>query len=102
MKAQTVRNRSRFAVSGAFSAILLVVTAESAAAQTSVESSIPFTLDGPVGIAAVILGAGGLVIGLFRHRRPAAAAEVPPVELEEPTEVVLPHPRQPAPQHDHS
>lgn len=52
---------------------LVVVTAESASAQTAVGSSVPFALAGPVGFVAVALGVGGVVVGLLRRRKVAAA-----------------------------
>jgi hypothetical protein len=69
-------------------AAVLVTAAQPAAAadeQVAVESA-SFGLLGPVGIAAVALGFGGLVVGLLRHRRrdrvasAAVTAPMPPVE----------------------
>ncbi|WP_253770383.1 hypothetical protein [Goodfellowiella coeruleoviolacea] len=51
----------------------------------TVESRISGNLAGPVGLVAVLLGLGGLVLGLVRHRRAAqveamaAAAAATPV-----------------------
>jgi hypothetical protein len=42
-------------------------------AQTVSEGSVPFAL-GPVGVIAVALGAGGVLLGLLRRRRDALAA----------------------------
>ncbi|GAB3436957.1 hypothetical protein [Actinophytocola sediminis] len=54
--------------------VALVTAAQGAAAATLADddvaaTSVSFGLLGPVGIAAVVLGFGGLVIGLLRHRR---------------------------------
>jgi hypothetical protein len=64
----------------------LVTAAQPAAAaaddQVAAES-VSYGLLGPVGIAAVVLGFGGLVAGLLRHRRRDAGAAMPvrpPVE----------------------
>ncbi|OLF05051.1 hypothetical protein BLA60_38105 [Actinophytocola xinjiangensis] len=57
----------------------LVVAAQGAAAAPVAEddvaaTSVSFGLLGPVGIGAVVLGFGGLVIGLLRHRRRVVTA----------------------------
>lgn len=54
--------------------VALVALAQSASAATLADgdvaaTSVSFGLLGPVGIAAVALGFGGLVVGLLRHRR---------------------------------
>ncbi|WP_285507966.1 hypothetical protein [Actinokineospora sp. NBRC 105648] len=79
-----------------FSAALLVGTAEVASAAPAVESSVPFTIAGPVGIAAVIVGVGGLVVGLLRRRK-VAKVVVPTV-----VQVPVPAPRRAAVQVDNS
>jgi hypothetical protein len=65
-------------------AVLVTVAQPAAAAseEVAVESG-SSGLAGPVGIAAVAVGFGGLVVGLLRHRRRVAGAAVtvrPPVE----------------------
>jgi hypothetical protein len=59
------------------------VTASAGTADGVAASSMQFPI-GPVGIAAVVVGLGGLVTGLVRHhRRIAAAAAAPqPVVIE--------------------
>lgn len=59
--------------------VALVAAAQGAAATPVAEddvaaTSVSFGLLGPVGIAAVVLGFGGLVIGLLRHRRRVVTA----------------------------
>ena len=57
--------------------VALVAAAHSASAaseQRVTADSASFGLLGPVGIAAVVLGFGGLVAGLLRHRRREAGA----------------------------
>ncbi|HEV7650067.1 MAG TPA: hypothetical protein VGP26_18120 [Actinophytocola sp.] len=43
--------------------------ASAAAAEKVAAESVSYGLAGPVGIAAVVVGFGGLIIGLLRHRR---------------------------------
>lgn len=61
--------------------VALVALAQSASAATLADglanedvaaTSVSFGLLGPVGIGAVVLGFGGLVVGLLRHRRRGA------------------------------
>lgn len=50
--------------------VLLVVVAAPAAAQSGVaEERLSFGIAGPVGIVAVVLGAGVFLVGLLRRRR---------------------------------
>lgn len=69
-------------------AVLVVAgqTASASAADDVAASSMPFPV-GPVGIAVVALGFGGLVAGLVRHRRrvvaPPAVAKPEPVVNEQ-------------------
>jgi hypothetical protein len=49
-----------------------LATAE--AADDVAAESVSYGLAGPVGIAAVVVGFGGLVLGLLRHRRREAIA----------------------------
>jgi hypothetical protein len=56
------------AVAGTASATAHEVTDKVAA------ESVSYGLAGPVGIAAVVIGIGGLVIGLLRHRRRVVGA----------------------------
>ncbi|MGH3875635.1 MAG: hypothetical protein ACRDSK_01210 [Actinophytocola sp.] len=64
----------------ALAGVALAAMAQSAAASTAaVDESVAaegasFGFAGPVGIAAVVVGFGGLIIGLLRHRRRDAAA----------------------------
>ncbi|SDD17554.1 hypothetical protein [Actinokineospora iranica] len=91
MKAQAVRDLGgRIGVPVTVSVALLVGTAESAAAATAaVESTAQFPFGGPLGIGAVVVGAGGLVLGLVRRRRVTAAAAAAE-KLAEPVVVSLP------------
>jgi hypothetical protein len=50
-----------------------VATADPTAADGVSAERFSFGVAGPVGIVAVALGLGGLVLGLLRHRRNAAA-----------------------------
>ncbi|MBM7770178.1 hypothetical protein JOD54_000382 [Actinokineospora baliensis] len=52
----------------------------------AVESSVPFTVAGPVGIAAVIVGVGGFAVGLVRRRKTTKA----PVPVVTPLKVPAP------------
>ncbi|GAA3018089.1 hypothetical protein [Actinokineospora globicatena] len=72
---------SRMAVAGSVAVVFLVGSAPGAVAGTggTVESSVPFTVAGPVGIAAVIVGVGGLAVGLLRRRKASKAPVVPVV-----------------------
>jgi len=52
--------------------VVLVAGADLAAAEVSDDvaaESVSYGLAGPVGIAAVVVGFGGLILGLLRHRR---------------------------------
>jgi hypothetical protein len=49
-----------------------LATAE--AAEKVAAESVSYGLAGPVGIAAVVVGFGGLIVGLLRHRRRGAVA----------------------------
>jgi hypothetical protein len=50
--------------------VLMLLSAPSAFAQNAtLESRMPFTVAGPLGISVVAIGVGGLVLGLWRHRR---------------------------------
>jgi hypothetical protein len=63
----------------AIAGLLLVVTAHAAAAaqgDTTVESSMPTTIAGPVGITVAAIGLAGLVLGLLRFLRKSAKARV--------------------------
>ena len=70
----------------AFAVAALVTAAQPAAAAADGQvaaQNVSYGLLGPVGIAAVVLGFGGLIVGLLRHRRRDAGAGVPvrpPVE----------------------
>lgn len=50
-------------------AVAGATTAAAASAEPAAESHLPITLDGPVATLAILLGVGGLVAGLLRHRR---------------------------------
>ena len=60
--------------------VVLVAGADLAGAATAdatekvAAESVSYGLAGPVGIAAVVVGFGGLVLGLLRHRRREAGA----------------------------
>jgi hypothetical protein len=63
--------------------VALTAMAQSAAASTvtAADESVAaegasFGMAGPVGIAAVVVGFGGLIVGLLRHRRREAAAAI--------------------------
>jgi hypothetical protein len=56
--------------------------ASASAAEGVAASNMQFPV-GPVGIAAIVVGLGGLVTGLVRHRRRVVAAMVPPVTVVE-------------------
>ncbi len=70
----------------ALAVAVLVTAAQPAAAAADgpvAAESVSYGLLGPVGIAAVVLGFGGLIVGLLRHRRRdggAGLAVRPPVE----------------------
>ncbi|MDQ3404511.1 MAG: hypothetical protein M3548_14160 [Actinomycetota bacterium] len=72
---------------------LLVLTAPTASAQAAIEGGMPVSLAGPVGIAAVIAGVGGVVIGLIRRRKVTVSQANQRIVIEEP--VPLPAPRHP-------
>ena len=70
----------RVSVVLALAVVALATTAAAAGASTAdgvAASNMQFPI-GPVGIAAVVVGLGGLVTGLVRHRRREVAAQVPP------------------------
>jgi hypothetical protein len=82
-----VRNRVASAVAGLvrLSVVLTLVpvalvTGVSVASATTADgvaaSNMQFPI-GPVGVAAVVVGLGGLVTGLVRHRRREVAAQAP-------------------------
>lgn len=63
--------------------LLLVATAQGASAQEdgNIEARVPFSIAGPVGLATVALGLGGLALGLLRLRRKfVTRVEVTPIE----------------------
>ncbi|GAA0596686.1 hypothetical protein GCM10010174_09970 [Kutzneria viridogrisea] len=59
--------RGTLAVSGLVSALAL--TGAGTAAADTIESKVPVAIDGPVAALAILLGVGGMVAGLWRHRR---------------------------------
>lgn len=66
--------------------VALVAGASAASASTAdgvAASSMQFPI-GPVGIAAIVVGLGGLVTGLVRHHRRVAAAAAQPAPAAEP------------------
>lgn len=70
----------RVSVALALVAVALVTAATAASASTAegvAASNMQFPI-GPVGIAAVVVGLGGLVTGLVRHHRRVAAAAATP------------------------
>ena len=71
--------------------LLLVATAHGAAAQEGnlSEARVPFSIAGPVGLATVALGLGGLALGLLRLRR-KSQAETTPLEPIAPAPPVTP------------
>ena len=56
---------------------IAVLTAQTAAAATTNPGQVPFSVAGPVGVGAVIVGVAGVVIGLLRRRKLAATRVVP-------------------------
>lgn len=74
----------RMSVVLAMAAVALVtgaVAASASAADGVAASTMPFPI-GPVGIAAVVVGLGGLVTGLVRHHRRVAATAAQPAIVE--------------------
>jgi hypothetical protein len=70
VNAETLRSHARrVAVIGAVAGVQVVWSAQSAAAGTMTEGSVGLT--DPVGIVAVVLGIGGLIVGLIRRRKVA-------------------------------
>ncbi|WP_157440297.1 hypothetical protein [Actinokineospora inagensis] len=64
----------RIAAAASVSAVLVAGSAQVAVADSgAVESSVPFSVAGPVGIAAVVVGVGGFAVGLVRRRKVAKA-----------------------------
>lgn len=69
----------------------LAALAGVAAAAPVAADSMPSGMGGPFSIAAVVIGLGGLIAGLLRHRRrvitsvPPVAPVVPPAPVAEPT-----------------
>jgi hypothetical protein len=60
-----------------------VVAASASTADGVAASSMPFPV-GPVGVAAIVVGLGGLVTGLLRHHRRGGPAQAPkPAEPEQ-------------------
>ncbi|WP_133907791.1 hypothetical protein [Actinophytocola oryzae] len=55
------------------------VAANASTADGVAASNMQFPI-GPVGVAAIVVGLGGLVTGLLRHRRRGLTAEKPRVE----------------------
>ena len=77
--ARTAATTSKLVLVMVLVPVALVAAAQGAAATPVAEddvaaTSVSFGLLGPVGIAAVVLGFGGLVIGLLRHRRRVVTA----------------------------
>jgi hypothetical protein len=67
--AQCVRRLVRVSVVLALVPAVLTVAARTASAEAGVAAStMPFPI-GPVGVGIVVVGLGGLVTGLVRHRR---------------------------------
>ncbi|GAA2964703.1 hypothetical protein [Actinokineospora diospyrosa] len=89
MSARTLRalgSRVAVATTGAVALVLGSTQVASAAVDGAVESSVPFTVAGPVGIAAVIVGVGGFAVGLVRRRKAtkAPAPAVTPLKVPAP------------------
>jgi hypothetical protein len=80
MRALMVRTAAALTV---LPAILLVTAVGMAAAEPTgvVEERASTGLAGPVGLLAVLLGVGGLLIGLLRRRRLAAARATAPAPV---------------------
>jgi hypothetical protein len=80
-----LRRLVRVSVVLAMVPMALVLAVSSASASTAdgvAANSMAFGIVGPVGIAAVVVGFGGLITGLVRHRRreTATPARQPVVE----------------------
>ncbi len=76
-----------FVVLALVPAFLAALTGIASAAPVAADS-MPSGMGGPFSIAAVVLGLGGLIVGLLRHRRRAVAAVppvAPPAPVAEPT-----------------
>lgn len=71
-------------------AFLAALAGMATAAPVAAESA-PSGMGGPFSIAAVVIGLGGLIAGLLRHRR-RAIASVPPVAPPTPAPAPLPEP----------
>ncbi|MCT2586115.1 hypothetical protein [Actinophytocola gossypii] len=72
--ARTAAVASRLVVVMVLVPVALAVTAQGASATALADDgvaqqTVSFGFFGPVGIAAVAIGAGGMVVGLLRHRR---------------------------------
>lgn len=88
MNTETLRDHARrVAVLGTVVGAQFVWSAQSAVAETVVESGSPI-MSGP-GIAAVTVGIGGFIVGLIRRRKSVAA------KAQQTPAVPLPGPRQP-------
>lgn len=75
--ARTAATTSKLVLVMVLVPVALVTAAQSASAAADDDvaaTGMSFGLLGPVGIGAVVLGFGGLVIGLLRHRRREATA----------------------------
>ncbi|WP_199441872.1 hypothetical protein [Umezawaea beigongshangensis] len=69
---------------------LVLASAPLALADTAAESRISGSLSGPVGLATVALGAGGLVLGFLRRRKAVVSVSVQNQRIALPAEDVLP------------
>ena len=69
--------------------VAMVLVAQPASAAPVATDQMAFGALGPVGIAAVVVGFGGLVVGLLRRRR-RTLADRPPVAVTEVSPVVAP------------
>jgi type IV secretory pathway VirB2 component (pilin) len=83
------RTRSLVKTMVAVAGLLLVVTAHVAAAAQSggsstVESSMPTNIAGPLGIVVAAVGLSGLVLGLWRFLRKSAKARAAAARAEKP------------------
>jgi hypothetical protein len=69
---------------------LVLASAPLALAETAAESRISGSLSGPVGLATVALGAGGLVLGFLRRRKSVVSVNAQNQRIVLPAEDVLP------------
>lgn len=77
--ARTAATTSKLVLVMVLVPVALLAAAQGASAATLADgdvasAGVSFGFLGPVGIGAVVLGFGGLVVGLLRHRRRGAAA----------------------------